>query len=68
MIPGIENVPNEEQVQNLKRLCRWLERLRKRWNDLYGDGDEGSSTGFTLQCAHSATEGIRTLRNDAKWE
>ena len=25
---GIENVPNEEQVNNLKRLCRWLEELR----------------------------------------
>ena len=31
---GIENVPNEEQVKNLKRLCGWLEKLRKRWNDL----------------------------------
>ena len=31
---GIENVPNEEQVNNLKRLCGWLEKLRKRWNDL----------------------------------
>ena len=37
---GIENVPNEAQVENLKRLCRWLERLRKRWNDLYGEGDD----------------------------
>ena len=37
---GIENVPNEEQVKNLKRLCGWLEKLRKRWNDLYGDGDD----------------------------
>ena len=27
---GIENVPNEEQVNNLKRLCGWLEKLRKR--------------------------------------
>ena len=26
---GIENVPNEEQVNNLKRLCRWLEELRR---------------------------------------
>jgi len=23
---GIENVPNEEQVNNLKRLCGWLEK------------------------------------------
>jgi uncharacterized protein YcbK (DUF882 family) len=34
---GIENVPSEAQVENLKRLCRWLERLRRRWNDLYAD-------------------------------
>ena len=37
---GIENVPNEAQVENLRRLCRWLEKLRKRWNDLYGEGDD----------------------------
>ena len=37
---GIENVPNEAQVENLKRLCKWLEKLRKRWNDLYGEGDD----------------------------
>ena len=29
---GIENVPNEEQVENLKRVCRWLEELRLRYN------------------------------------
>ena len=34
---GIENVPSEAQVENLKRVCRWLERLRRRWNDLYAD-------------------------------
>ena len=27
---GIENVPNEEQVNNLKRLCGWLELLQER--------------------------------------
>ena len=37
---NIENVPSEAQVENLKRVCRWLERLRKRWNDKYGDGDD----------------------------
>ena len=34
---NIENVPNEAQVENLRRVCRWLERLRRRWNDLYAD-------------------------------
>ena len=37
---GIENVPNEEQVNNLKRVCGWLEQLRRRWNNLYGEGDD----------------------------
>ena len=35
----IENVPNEAQVENLKRLCGWLEELRRRWNIIYGEGD-----------------------------
>ena len=32
---GIKNVPNEAQVENLKRVCRWLEQLRRRYNQLY---------------------------------
>ena len=36
----IDNVPNEEQVNNLRRLCKWLEQLRRRWNNLYGEGDD----------------------------
>ena len=31
---GIENVPNETQVNNLRRLCRWLEQLRLRYNQM----------------------------------
>ena len=34
---GMENVPGVAQVENLRRVCRWLERLRRRWNDLYAD-------------------------------
>ena len=33
----MENVPGVAQVENLRRVCRWLERLRRRWNDLYAD-------------------------------
>ena len=32
----IKNVPNEAQVNNLKRLCGWLEMLRSEWNKRYG--------------------------------
>ena len=30
------NIPSHVHIENLKRLCSWLERLRKRWNERYG--------------------------------
>ncbi len=59
---GIENVPNEEQVNNLKRVCRWLERLRQRWNDLYGDGDDPLviNSGFRSPEVNKAVGGSST--------
>ncbi len=58
----IENVPNEAQVENLKRVCRWLERLRKRWNDLYGDGDDPIiiNSGFRSVAVNKAVGGVAT--------
>ncbi len=32
---NFKNVPNEAQVENLKRLCKWLEMLRDEWNRRY---------------------------------
>ena len=29
----MENVPGVAQVENLRRVCRWLERLRRRWKE-----------------------------------
>ena len=57
---GIENVPNEEQVNNLKRVCGWLEKLRKRWNDLYGDGDDPIiiNSGFRSPEVNKAVGGV----------
>ena len=59
---GIENVPNEEQVNNLKRLCGWLEQLRKRWNDLYGEGDDPIiiNNGFRSKEVNKAVGGVPT--------
>jgi len=59
---GIENVPNEAQVENLKRVCRWLERLRKRWNDLYGEGDDPIviNSGFRSAEVNKAVGGVPT--------
>ena len=60
----LENVPNEEQVANLKRLCKWLEKLRKRWNDLYGEGDDPIviNSGFRSPEVNKAVGGA-TLSN-----
>ena len=59
---GIENVPNEEQVDNLRRVCRWLEKLRKRWNDLYGEGDDPIiiNSGFRSPAVNKAVGGVPT--------
>ena len=37
---GISNVPNEEQVENLKRVCGWLEQLRLRYNQMRNEKGE----------------------------
>ncbi len=59
---NIENVPNEAQVENLKRLCRWLEQLRRRWNNLYGEGDDPIviNSGFRSPEVNKAVGGVST--------
>ena len=59
---GIDNVPNEEQVNNLKRLCGWLEQLRRRWNNIYGDGDDPIiiNNGFRSKEVNKAVGGVPT--------
>jgi hypothetical protein len=32
------NIPSHEAIENLKRVCGWLEILRERYNMRYGDG------------------------------
>ena len=64
---GIENVPNEAQVENLKRLCRWLERLRRRWNERYADIGNGGmeepliiNSGYRSPAVNKAVGGAPT--------
>ena len=33
--PEVYNIPSHEAIENLKRLCGWLEELRKRYNAKY---------------------------------
>lgn len=32
--------PNEQVIENLTRVCQWLEMLRKEWNERYGEGND----------------------------
>ena len=33
--PEVYNIPSHVAIANLKRLCGWLEELRKRYNERY---------------------------------
>ena len=58
----IENVPSEAQVENLRRVCRWLERLRRRWNERYGDGEDPIvvNSGYRSAAVNRAVGGVPT--------
>ena len=32
--------PEEKVIENLTRVCQWLEMLRQRWNERYGEGND----------------------------
>ena len=34
------NIPSHVAIENLKRLCCWLEMLRDVWNERYGEGND----------------------------
>ena len=57
-----ENVPNEAQVKNLKRVCRWLEELRREWNKTYGEGDDPIiiNSAFRSPAVNRAVGGVAT--------
>ena len=58
---NLKNVPNEAQVENLKRLCRWLEMLRSEWNKRYGEGDDPIviNSGFRSPAVNAAVGGAK---------
>ena len=66
---NLENVPNEAQVENLKRLCGWLEELRRRYNKRYnplptspGGGDEEPiiiNSGYRSEAVNKAIGGVK---------
>ena len=35
-----KNIPSHVHIENLRRLCGWLEMLRDEWNRRYGEGND----------------------------
>jgi len=58
---NLDNVPNEAQVENLKRLCGWLEMLRSEWNKRYGEGNDPIiiNSGFRSGAVNKAVGGVK---------
>jgi len=58
---NLGNVPNEAQVENLKRLCGWLEMLRSEWNKRYGEGNDPIfiNSGFRSEAVNKAVGGVK---------
>ena len=58
----LKNVPNEAQVENLKRLCGWLEMLRRRYNERYGEGNDPIiiNSAYRSPAVNKAVGGVAT--------
>ncbi len=60
--PKVYNVPSHVAIENLTRVCVWLEVLREQWNRLYGEGDEGIiiNSGYRSEELNRKVEGVTT--------
>ena len=55
------NIPSHVHIEHLKRLCGWLEELRRRWNNIYGDGDDPIviNSGYRSEAVNKAVGGVK---------
>ena len=55
------NIPSHVHIENLKRLCGWLEMLRDEWNRRYGEGDDPIiiNSGYRSEAVNKAAGGVK---------
>ena len=55
------NIPSHVHIENLKRLCGWLEMLRSEWNKSYGEGDDPIviNSGYRSEAVNKAVGGVK---------
>ena len=56
------NIPSHVPIENLKRLCGWLEMLRSEWNKRYGEGNDPIiiNSGYRSPAVNKAVGGVPT--------
>jgi len=56
------NIPSHVAIENMKRLCGWLEMLREEWNNRYGDGDDPIiiNSGYRSPAVNKLVGGVTT--------
>ena len=54
------NIPSHVPIENLKRLCGWLEMLRSEYNQRYGEGDDPIiiNSGYRSEAVNRAVGGV----------
>ena len=55
------NIPSHVHIENLRRLCSWLEMLRDEWNRRYGEGDDPIiiNSGYRSNAVNKAIGGAK---------
>ena len=55
------NIPSHVHIENLRRLCGWLEMLRSEWNKRYGEGDDPIiiNSGYRSEAVNKAVGGVK---------
>jgi hypothetical protein len=55
------NIPSHVHIENLRRLCGWLEMLRDEWNRRYGEGDDPIviNSGYRSETVNKAVGGAK---------
>ena len=56
-----KNIPSHVHIENLRRLCSWLEMLRDEWNRRYGEGDDPViiNSGYRSEAVNKAIGGAK---------
>ena len=55
------NIPSHVHIENLRRLCGWLEMLRDEWNHRYGEGNDPIiiNSGYRSEAVNTAVGGVK---------